>query len=338
MSRRLYESIAEIYNHLQDDESREIFRLRSLYSMTGDETYFDDYVKRSQARIYIESSSNQKAYIFGCGVHGKRIATMLIKNWCGFVDNNECLWGGDIGGLRVFSPQELPEDATVYLAVKWHQEEIKEQLLNLGIRETQIINIGALLIDLSNKQYFDGDFLPHEKDEVFVDIGCLNGETSKNFIKWCDGDYKHIYCFEGDPHNAELCEQKMSDLITEGKLTVIKKAVAEKNGVTSFVSCSNGCSKIGDGDLKVETVTLDYVLGKAKPTFLKMDIEGGEYFALQGAKEIIKKYHPKLAISVYHLPSDVYDIPHLILSYYPEYKFYLRHYSPFREETVLYAI
>ena len=90
--------------------------------------------------------------------------------------------------------------------------------------------------------------------------------------------------------------------------------------------------------MKVEMVALDDLLANKKPTFIKMDIEGGEYEALKGAEKIVREQHPKLAISVYHLPRDIFDIPALILSYYPDYKLYLRHYSPFVEETILYAV
>lgn len=69
-----------------------------------------------------------------------------------------------------------------------------------------------------------------------------------------------------------------------------------------------------------------------------MDVEGAEYEALKGAAEIIKNQHPVLAISLYHKPEDVFEIPKLILDIYSGYKLYLRHYSFSRHETVLYAI
>ena len=69
-----------------------------------------------------------------------------------------------------------------------------------------------------------------------------------------------------------------------------------------------------------------------------MDIEGAELEALQGGAKLIKKNHPKLAICVYHKPEDIYTIPQLLLEYNPNYTFYLRHYSLWRSETVLYAI
>ena len=40
----IYKTIADVYNHLQDCESRSIFKIRSLCSMTGYVTYFGKYV------------------------------------------------------------------------------------------------------------------------------------------------------------------------------------------------------------------------------------------------------------------------------------------------------
>lgn len=73
-------------------------------------------------------------------------------------------------------------------------------------------------------------------------------------------------------------------------------------------------------------------------TFIKMDIEGAELAALKGAKNTIKMYKPKLAICVYHNPLDIIEIPKLIKEIEPSYKLYLRHYSKFYSDTILYAI
>lgn len=67
-------------------------------------------------------------------------------------------------------------------------------------------------------------------------------------------------------------------------------------------------------------------------------IEGAEYEALLGAKNTIKKYKPKCAISIYHKRCDIWEIPILLLSYNPDYKFYLRTYSFSGNDTVLYAL
>jgi hypothetical protein len=73
--------------------------------------------------------------------------------------------------------------------------------------------------------------------------------------------------------------------------------------------------------------------------FIKMDIEGSELEALKGAKNTIKNQKPRLAISVYHKPEDIFEIPLYLKELVPAYKFYLRHDCLVNlTETVLYAM
>lgn len=75
-----------------------------------------------------------------------------------------------------------------------------------------------------------------------------------------------------------------------------------------------------------------------KVTFLKMDIEGSELKALQGAKKIIQKQKPRLAICIYHKTWDFIELTEQILEIVPDYKFYIRQYASDTRETVLYAV
>lgn len=59
--------------------------------------------------------------------------------------------------------------------------------------------------------------------------------------------------------------------------------------------------------------------------------------ALKGARTLIKENKPDLAISVYHSPNQIWDIPLFLRNLCPEYKFYLRNYTSFISETILYA-
>lgn len=72
-------------------------------------------------------------------------------------------------------------------------------------------------------------------------------------------------------------------------------------------------------------------------SFIKMDVEGSEYKAIMGSETTIKKYKPRLAISVYHADEDFIKIPALLLMLNPDYQFAYRHYTTSMEETVLYA-
>ena len=63
-----------------------------------------------------------------------------------------------------------------------------------------------------------------------------------------------------------------------------------------------------------------------------------ELNALEGAKDTIKKYRPKLAICLYHKPQDLWEIPLFIKSIDSNYKIFIRHHTDLLNETVCYAI
>ena len=83
---------------------------------------------------------------------------------------------------------------------------------------------------------------------------------------------------------------------------------------------------------------LDELLVNEQPSFIKMDIEGAEYDALSGCKQTIERYHPILAICLYHRQEDLWRIPLLIHSVSKKYDLYLRRYSDECWEQVCYAI
>ena len=98
-------------------------------------------------------------------------------------------------------------------------------------------------------------------------------------------------------------------------------------------------SKISEeGNTTMACVKLDDVVGGLPISYIKMDVEGEEYNSLLGAKELIKKYTPNLAICTYHRTDDMWRLLNLIASYSDKYKFYLRSYNLYARETVLYAI
>lgn len=207
----------------------------------------------------------------------------------------------------------------------------------MGIPKERIVRVDKLIDELERKTYFDLPNLPHEKDEIFVDAGGYDGGSSKNFAEWARS-FKHIYAFEPDPQNISVCEETLQ-VIPAGKATVLPYGVWQEKGILRFRSDGTIWSSIeSDGNLRVPVTSIDEELGEEHLTFIKMDIEGSELSALKGAEQSIRNNHPKLAISIYHRPEDIFTLPALLLTYHPDYKFYLRHYSLGSVDTVLYAI
>jgi len=185
-----------------------------------------------------------------------------------------------------------------------------------------------------NAQYFD--FFEYDKNKVesFVDAGVFDGSSSYFFAAWCQGNYRKIWGFEPNQKNYELASKKLKNL---GNVIMLQKGLSDM-GVESFNAMGTWDSFIAEkGNSTIQTIDLDTALKGEEVTFIKMDIEGAEYSALCGAKEILLTQKLKLAICVYHKAEDIIDIPELILSINPEYKLALRHYSTEHGETLLYA-
>jgi hypothetical protein len=87
----------------------------------------------------------------------------------------------------------------------------------------------------------------------------------------------------------------------------------------------------------IEVDTIDNIV-KQKVDYIKLDIEGAEQDAIDGAKETIRKYKPILAICIYHKAQDWYKIPKKVLEIQSDYKVYIRHYMEGIYETVMYFI
>jgi FkbM family methyltransferase len=62
-----------------------------------------------------------------------------------------------------------------------------------------------------------------------------------------------------------------------------------------------------------------------KLDFIKADIEGAERYFLEGAKETIKKFKPKISICTYHFADDKEVITNFLKSNVPEYKIEYKH-------------
>ena len=148
---------------------------------------------------------------------------------------------------------------------------------------------------------------------------------------------KTIFAFEPDENNFRKCKSVL-ERIDNVSYQLIPKGLWNSEAVLDFCASSNEGSRfVAGGGTCIPVTSLDAVID-GKVTFIKMDIEGAEYEALKGAERLIREYKPKLAVSVYHKPEDIWELPGLILSFCPEYTFYLRHYSLSSEETVLYAV
>lgn len=187
--------------------------------------------------------------------------------------------------------------------------------------------------DRQKEQYFE-DFLGlNEKGEVFVDVGGFDGFTSLEFMKICP-EYKGVYFFEPEKKNMDVARSRLSD---HENIHFLQKGLSDKKDIVRF-SIGGSASVISDdGEVEIEVDALDNMVDGAV-SFIKMDIEGGEGLAIEGARKTIEQSHPRLALCVYHKADDMWKIAEQVLSIRSDYNIYLRHYTEGVTETVMFFV
>lgn len=209
--------------------------------------------------------------------------------------------------------------------------------LIMKYRWTLDVNLLKEAYDMSikdGKQYFDKVITPH-RSEVFVDCGGFMGDSSMDFLEWCHHEFSQIFFFEPDLKNMKGAMKNLEHVKEQVKF--YNAGVGRRKETLYFNSDQNGSSRIMEsGKSEIDIVNLDSI--KIPVTFLKCDIEGAEMAMLEGAKDTICIQKPRIAISVYHRPEDLFEIQKFIYSLNSKYRFYLRHYTSSYCDTVLYCV
>lgn len=182
-------------------------------------------------------------------------------------------------------------------------------------------------------QYFDREIIPPIKNITFLDGGGYVGDTASEVIKNYP-DFKKIYLIEPIPENIRIAKRELGGYENIEFLTC---GISDKKETLSFNEEKSFSAIYGSGTQSVEVDTIDNIV-KERVDYIKLDIEGAEQNAIDGAKETIQKYKPILAICVYHKAEDWHKIPQKVLAIESDYKLYLRHYMEGIFETVMYFI
>lgn len=186
-------------------------------------------------------------------------------------------------------------------------------------------------------QYFPLDIPQWNTPLRFVDCGAFNGDTL-GYILSNNIAVEAVAAFEPDRENF----RQLAKSIMHGNWTNVALwpcAVYSETTQLRFQSENGMASSLRhEGESLVQCVSLDEAIPVFKPSLIKMDIEGAEIDALLGARQVIEKYRPGLAICVYHHPAHLWQIPLLIQKWECGYRFYLRSHAFNGFELVMYAV
>ncbi len=183
------------------------------------------------------------------------------------------------------------------------------------------------LAEQARKIYGQGANGPHSGD-IVLDCGANVGVTVREEL---NAGASKVIAIEPGPENLECLRRNFPKEIADGRVIVYPKGVWDKDEVLmfrvdpsnsaadSFVLQREGAVNMG----KVPVTTIDHIvqeLNLPRVDYIKMDIEGSEPRALEGARATLAKFKPRISVASYHEPDHPQRIPQIIRVARPDYR------------------
>lgn len=169
-----------------------------------------------------------------------------------------------------------------------------------------------------------------QKGDIVLDCGANVGVYTRRAL---EAGAKLVVAIEPAPDNLECLRRNVADGVAAGRVIVYPKGVWDKDDVltlyedpkntaaASFLHDHEGARAIQ----KVPLTTIDNLVRELKlerVDFIKMDIEGAETKALNGARETLSRFRPRMALSTYHAPDHPTSVPAATRAAVPDYQIY----------------
>lgn len=180
------------------------------------------------------------------------------------------------------------------------------------------------------------NILKLSRNETYVDLGAYNGDTIDEFLHYAGNEYRKIIALEPNKKNFEKLQAHCADMCN---VDLWQLGAYNKNTVLEFNNKAGRNSAICDCGTKTQVAAADTILCGIAASYIKADVEGADFETLEGMKNTLKNFKPKLNFSAYHRFEDIFRLALYIKSINPEYKIYMRHhpYIP-AWDTNLYCI
>lgn len=175
--------------------------------------------------------------------------------------------------------------------------------------------------------------------DVVLDVGAFTGNSAAYFANQAaaGGMVGKVYSFEPHPDTFAALQRNMS---SRPDVVCVHSGCSDEDGEACLLGDGVG-AVLSTRGISVPVCTIDrFVEARAslnRVDFIKMDIEGLEPKALAGARETIRRFHPRMAICIYHRSEHFYSILEQICSYGKPYAFYLKNSEQTRWGTVLFC-
>jgi FkbM family methyltransferase len=267
-----------------------------------------------------------------------------------------------LGFKKVFSFDETIKTFPEYLTLLWEKyysyrqvpvdNNTQKELKNL-FEDEKSLEILERIFRFREKPAYENYPLPErdfqyfpefirnffkERTIHFADLGAYKGDTVAILLYLFENKVKTII-FEPVKKHLEILKGVLKEISQNGLITYLYPSGVWRETAIKKVKILGPSTHINDKEgIPTPVVKLDDTLIGSPVNFLKMDIEGSELDALKGGREFIKKNRPVMAVSVYHNPRDLWEIPFFIKKEFPFYTFRLRLHGHMLNEIVLYCL
>ena len=372
LNKEFVQDYKKLFNKMCDEKSKICLFNRVMYDNTNDTNYSinmiknmyngSSFISKSDRKMYkyinfLEKNNNydKKICFFGIGYNKEKKDTLMWEflTLIGQTKNGlniEGIFNDDydfildmylkkekVKSIDTFYNLDVSNDL-IFVIIDSKYNYIEKYLLDNNISPDNIFIFDNLIQFTRERQYLDEPFINFKDNEVFIDGGSSNLETTLGFINVVENKYEKIYAIEPYQKDYNECNRLINDYNLKN-IETVNCGLWSTDETLFFNPIGFGSSYIGnDGTEKIDCRSIDSILNGNRASIIKMDIEGSEMNAIIGAKETIKKYHPVLMICVYHKPNDVLKLTKTVFDIRDDYDLYLRHYSYTKNETVLYFI
>lgn len=233
-------------------------------------------------------------------------------------------------GMETFMLYEPQKIDAVHDAIIAHLVELYDAYACLSDDESRKSFCGAVLAKTTGQiryyqcaaepQYLLEGFMPTQGD-IAIDGGAFDGGTAADFVSLG----ATVYSFEMDGKNFQTVKESAH----KNHFTAENRGLWSRQASKNYMEAGAGSFANDNGPQQAEFIDLDtYIEERGLPRidYIKMDIEGAEIAALQGASKAIAKWKPKMAISIYHKLEDLWTLPNYIKSIRTDYEMKFRHY------------
>lgn len=185
-------------------------------------------------------------------------------------------------------------------------------------RRASLDHLATIMVELrvpTNPHFYFHHLTPIKQGDTVIDAGACEGAFAMEaLIRY---RATKVYAFEPSRMMAEALRYTAERNGVRERLLVVQAGLSARSGKMRFADSDNPLISGLDNSTmsyEVDVVSIDEYFGARDVDYIKIDIEGADYAALQGARTTIARCRPRLSLAAYHQESHANEMVEFIRS------------------------